>query len=220
MRRMNGWEPRTPLSRLVLALSALVLSRLASGAERPLTIIPGAAGFGMETPAGSGRHLDVPKTTVIKVTNLNTEGPGSLRAALEAEGPRVIVFEVSGNIDFRPVGGLSIRKPHVTVAGQTAPSPGITLKACELNVSTHDVLIQHIRVRVGDLLDPTRPLRNKAGWSQWSERDNMKVAGKRIVIDHCSFSWATDENVQSRASHVTFRQNIFSECLNSPKHHC
>ena len=107
-------------------------------------------------------------------------------------GPRVVVFEVAGNIDFTPLGRLSIRHPYLTVAGQTAPSPGITLKACELDIGTHDVLLQHIRVRVGDLRDPKRPTHNKAGWSQWSERDCMKVNGERIVIDHCTFSWATD----------------------------
>jgi len=148
---------------------ALAVVAMAASAGEPLPIIPGAAGFGMKTPAGSGRHLDVPKTRVIKVTNLNPSGQGSLRAALEAEGPRVVVFEVSGNIDFTPIGGLSIKHPYITVAGQTAPSPGITLKGCELNVRASDVLLQHIRVRVGDLLDPNRPIRNeKSGWSQWS----------------------------------------------------
>jgi len=205
-----------------LLTAAIVGSALFSRAPaaEPLPIIPGAAGFGMETPAGSGRHLDVPKTQVIRVTNLNTEGPGSLKAALETEGPRVVVFEVSGNIDFTPYGDLSIRHPYVTVAGQTAPSPGITLKGCELHVRAHDVLIQHIRVRVGDLRDPGKPeVDPRSGWSQWGERDCMKVGGDRVVIDHCSFSWATDENVQSRGSHLTFRHCIFSEGLNSPKHH-
>jgi hypothetical protein len=201
-----------------LVMAFLAMTSTVTAAEK-LPIIPGAAGWGMETPAGSGRHLDTPKTRVIKVTNLNTDGPGSLRAALQAEGPRVVVFEVSGNIDFTAYGNLSIRNPYVTVAGQTAPSPGITLKACQLGIRTHDVLLQHLRIRVGDLRDPKKPLRNKAGWSQWSERDNMKVGGKRIVIDHCTFSWATDENVQTRAGWVTFRQNMFTECLNSPKHH-
>ena len=188
-------------------------------AEQPLAVIPGAAGFGISTPAGSGRHLDPPQTRVIKVTNLHTEGPGSLRAALEAEGPRVVVFEVSGNIDFTPYGDLSIRHPYVTVAGQTAPPPGITLKGCQLHVRADDVLIQHIRVRVGDRRDPTRPLRNDAGWTQWSERDCMKVGGDRVVLDHCSFSWATDENVQTRGNDLTFRHCIFSEALDSAKHH-
>ena len=201
-----------------VVVAVLCFAGGARGAD-PLAIIPGAAGFGIETPAGSGRHIDVPKTRIIKVANLNTSGPGSLRAALEAEGPRVVIFEVSGNIDFSPLGGLQIRNPYVTVAGQTAPSPGITLKGCELGIRTHDVLLQHIRVRVGDLADPTRPLMTKGGWSQWSERDCMKISGERIVIDHCSFSWASDELVQSNASNVTYRHNLFGECLNSYKHH-
>ncbi len=211
-------------SRWFLVLSVIVLlstAKLARTQEAPsLPIIPGAAGFGVETPAGSGRHLDPPRTQVIKVTNLKTEGPGSLRAALEAEGPRVVVFEVSGNIDFTPLGNLTVKHPYLTIAGQTAPSPGITIKGCQVHVNADDVLIQHLRFRVGDLRDPTRPeVDEKSGWSQWSERDNMKVGGDRVVIDHCSFSWATDENVQSRGSNLTFRRNIFSECLNSPKHH-
>jgi len=203
---------------LSLVLLAVTAPATAAG---PLPILPGGhQGFGMETPAGSGRHLPVPQTRVIKVTSLNTDGPGSLREALQAEGPRVVVFEVAGNIDFTPYGSIGIKHPYLTVAGQTAPSPGITLKGCQLHINTHDVLIQHLRIRVGDLLDPTHPeVDAKSGWSQWSERDTMKVGGERIVIDHCSFSWATDENVQSRARDVTFRQCIFSECLNSPKHH-
>jgi hypothetical protein len=199
---------------VTLCLSVISLPAASGG----LPVIPGASGFGMETPAGSGRHLAKPQTTVYKVTNLNDAGPGSLREALTAEGPRVVVFEVSGNIEM--VGAVGIKHPYLTVAGQTAPSPGITLKRCELVVSASDVLLQHIRVRVGDLVDPKQPLRNeKSGWTQWSERDTMKVVGDRVVIDHCSFSWAPDENVQSTGRDVTFRHNIFSEGLNSQKHH-
>jgi len=94
---------------LVLALTSLAVSGVEQ--EKTLPVIPGAHGFGIQTPGGSGRHLDPPNTRVIKVTNLNTEGPGSLQAALAAEGPRVVVFEVSGNIDFTPIGGLTIRSP-------------------------------------------------------------------------------------------------------------
>ncbi len=204
----------------VLAMAALTFqAHPAARGDTPLPIVPGAAGFGITTPAGSGRHLTPPATRVIKVTTLATEGPGSFREALEAEGPRTIVFEVSGNIDFTPCGDLSIRHPYVTVAGQTAPSPGITLKGCQMHVRAHDVLLQHMRIRVGDLRDPARPLRNKAGWTQWSERDCMKVGGDRVVLDHCSFSWATDENVQTRGNDLTLRHCIFSEGLDSAKHH-
>ncbi len=217
MHRMRKYRE---LLTTTLVGSVLIVQALVVPAAEPLPIIPGAHGFGIQTPAGSGRHLDVPKTRVIKVTNLNTEGPGSLRAALEAEAPRVVVFEVSGNIDFTPYGSLSIRNPYVTVAGQTAPSPGITLKGCELNVSADDVLLQHIRVRVGDLRDPNRPERNpNSGWTQWSERDCMKVGGDCVVVDHCSFSWATDEDVQTRGNDLTFRHNIISEGLDSSRHH-
>ena len=190
-------------------------------AGQSLPIIPGAHGFGMDTPAGSGRHLDEPETRVIKVTNLNTKGPGSLRAALETEGPRVVVFEVSGNIDFTPHESLAIRNPYVTVAGQTAPSPGITLKGCEVHIATHDVLLQHLRFRVGDLEDPEMTARYKGKkWTQWSERDCMKVRSSAhdVVIDHCSFSWSTDENIQSTGHRLTFRQNLISEGLISPLH--
>jgi len=164
-------------------------------------------------------YFGAQKTTVYKVTNLNTHGPGSLQAALDASGARVIVFEVAGNIDYTPFGGLTISRPYVTIAGQTAPSPGITLKGCEVRIGTHDVLMQHIRVRVGDLSKSDKITKNKAGWTQFSERDCMKVSGHHIVIDHCSFSWATDENVQSGADNLTFRHNIFSEGLHSAKHH-
>ena len=129
-----------------LASMVMLASAHAVVETQKLPIIPGAAGFGIHTPAGSGRHLSPVQTRVIKVTNLNPSGPGSLQAALAAEGPRVVVFEVAGNIDLSPLGGLSIRNPFVTVAGQTAPSPGITIKAGELSIGTHDVLLQHIRI--------------------------------------------------------------------------
>ena len=218
--RPAGGRRRLRRMAVVLATAAVTLAPLAATrGDTPLPVIPGAAGFGIRTPAGSGRHLTPPSTRVLKVTTLATEGPGSLREALEAEGPRTIVFEVSGNIDFTPYGDLSIRHPYVTVAGQTAPSPGITLKGCQLHVRTHDVLLQHIRIRVGDLRDPTQPVRNKAGWTQWGERDCMKVGGDRVVLDHCSFSWATDEDVQTRGNDLTFRHCIVSEGLDSAKHH-
>lgn len=214
MRKMKLLKPG-----LVLLIFLSFLRPAISGGDQKLPIIPGARGFGITTPAGSGRHLAEPQTRVIRVTNLNAEGPGSLRTALAAEGPRVVVFEVGGNIDFTPYGNLTINDPYVTVAGQTAPSPGITLKGCQIHVRADDVLLQHIRVRTGDLRDPGQPIKKKSGWSQWSERDCMKVGGDRIVVDHCSFSWATDENVQTRGNELTFRHNIFSEALDSSRHH-
>lgn len=83
-----------------------------------LPVFPGAEGFGTDTPAGRGG-------VVLRVTNLEADGAGSLRAALTAEGPRVVVFEVSGTIALTE--NLRIESPFVTVAGQTAPSPGVTI---------------------------------------------------------------------------------------------
>jgi hypothetical protein len=107
----------------------------------PLPVFPGAIGFGSTTVAGRGGQ-------VLKVINLNPSGPGSLHAAVSASGPRVVVFEVSGTI--RITSDMVIQNPYITIAGQTAPSPGILIRGAALTIATHDVLVQHIRVRAGD----------------------------------------------------------------------
>ena len=88
-------------------------------AAAQLLAFPGAMGWAATTPGGRGGQI-------IKVTTLVNDGPGSLRAAIDAKGPRIVVFEVGGVIDLDRR-TLTIREPHVTIAGQTAPSPGITL---------------------------------------------------------------------------------------------
>ncbi len=95
---------------------------------------PGAAGFGVQTPGGhDGR--------IIKVTNLNSDGPGSLRAALAVKGRRIVVFEVGGIIDLDST-ILKISEPFITIAGQTAPSPGISIiRGGMIIEDTHDVVI-------------------------------------------------------------------------------
>src|SRR5688572_25035631 len=162
----------------VLAAAALTLGA-ATAQARP--VIPGAAGYGMETVAGRGGK-------VYKVTNLNASGAGSLKACVsDATGPRVCVFEVSGTI--RITTDMMVRNGNLTIAGQTAPSPGITIRGAALRIQANDILIQHIRVRAGD--DPNGP--------DPDNRDSLKIEGndsrqvRNIVIDHCSFSWAIDE---------------------------
>ena len=155
---------------------------------------------------------------VIRVTNLDAEGPGSLRAALETKGARIVVFEVGGVIDLEKK-PLVIKEPFVTIAGQTAPSPGITLIRGHFSIQTHDVLVQHIRVRPGDAGEPKR-----SGW----EPDGISTSGGdayNITIDHCSISWATDENLSASGpqnegpdatSHrITFSNCIIAECLSN-----
>jgi hypothetical protein len=184
-----------------MALPCLPLNALA------IPVIPGAAGFGIETPAGRGG-------AIYRVTNLNSAGEGSLRACVDATGPRVCVFETSGVI--RLDADLSIRNPYLTIAGQTAPSPGIMLRGAGLRVSASNVLVQHIRVRVGD--DSTGPAP--------ANRDALKIESpaaqpvSNIVIDHCSFSWSVDEvaSIWEGARQITLRNNVFSEPLNESIH--
>ncbi len=188
---------------LVGVLLAAMLP-LATALSQP--VIPGGVGFGLGTPAGRGGEI-------IRVTNLNSRGPGSLAACVQASGPRICVFEVSGTI--RLSSNLSIEHPYLTIAGQTAPAPGIMIRGAGVAIRASDVLIQHIAIRPGD--DPKGP--------RLRSRDALKILGtdgptRNVVIDHCSLSWAIDEIVEvwgSQWNDVTFSNNIFSEPLrNAP----
>lgn len=167
-----------------------VVNRAKAAPPDALPVIPGAAGFGMDTPAGRGGE-------VLRVTTLADSGPGSLRAALEVKGPRVIVFEVSGTI--ATTRHFVIREPFVTVAGQTAPSPGITIRGAGLFILTHDVLVQHLRIRPGGA--PEGPA--------FRNRDAITIGATsgqstyNVVVDHVSCSWATDETISTWAEHDT-----------------
>ena len=94
---------------------------------------PGALGAAAKTPGGRGGKI-------LRVTTLAPTGPGSLLEALDTDGPRIVVFEVGGVIDMQQH-EIKITKPFLTIAGQTAPSPGITLIRTGIDVMTHDVII-------------------------------------------------------------------------------
>ena len=178
----------------------------------PLPILPGMAGGGSKTPAGSGPNRTGGK--VFHVTNLSASGPGSLRYALESSGPRIVVFDVSGYIQLTSM--IEIHEPYVTIAGQTAPYPGITLKGGGIRIRTHDVLVQHIRIRPGD--DPVGP--------EPASRDALSIGNKHeelfnIVVDHVSLSWGIDENMDiwyPGHHDITLRNSILSEALNDSLH--
>jgi len=173
---------------------------LCTNALAQQAVIPGAAGFGINTPAGRGGEI-------IRITNLNNSGTGSLRACVQASGPRICVFEVSGTIQLES--DITARNPNLTIAGQTAPAPGIMIRNASLAIETSDVLVQHLAVRAGD--DPNG--------SRLHSRDSLKIIGdspiRNIVIDHCSFSWAIDEVIEvwNDWDDVTLSNNIFSEPL-------
>ncbi len=170
-----------------------------------LPVIPGAAGYGIDTPAGRGGK-------VYRVTTLDDSGPGSLRECVTASGPRVCVFEISGSI--RLESKLVVENPHLTIAGQTAPDPGILIRNAGLYIDASDVLVQHIAVRVGDDPDGEKP----------DIRDTFKIGGhgrvKNVVIDHSSFSWGIDGvvDIWGDWSDVTVLNSIISEPLHDSLH--
>ena len=96
----------------------------------------------MSTPAGRGGK-------VYKVTNLGASGTGSLKACVDGTGPRVCIFEVSGTI--RLTSDLVIRNHKITIAGQTAPSPGIMIRGAGLRIQANDVLVRLERFWAGSL---------------------------------------------------------------------
>ena len=179
---------------------------------------PGAVGWAAGTPGGRGGKI-------IRVTNLKADGPGSFKEAIESKGPRIVVFEVGGVIDMARK-ELNIREPYLTIAGQTAPSPGITLIRTGIDVRTHDVIVRHIRIRTG--------VDGQAKRSGWEPDAFNTVSAYNVIADHCTFSWAIDENMSSsgprfkgntpdewraNTSHdITFSYNLASEGLADASH--
>lgn len=158
---------------------------------------PGAEGYGKFTRGGRGGD-------VIEVTNLNDSGAGSLRAAVEANGPRTVIFRTGGNI--RLESDLVIREPFITIAGQTAPGEGICISDYSLVIEADEVIVRHVRVRLGDRAG--RPV------DAISARFH-----KNIIIDHVSASWAIDETASVYyCDSITVQWCIISESLHNSVH--
>jgi pectate lyase len=195
-----------------LALACLLMAAVPQAA----TAEPSVKGWA-NTEGGRGGR-------VLRVTNLNADGPGSFKWAVEQPGKRIIVFEVSGAIDLG-LKVITIRQPDLTIAGQTAPSPGITLIRGGIDIATHDVIIQHIRLRVG-----------RSGQPPFSwESDGISTVGAHdVIVDHCSLTWALDENLsasgprftgstpeqwrQGTSHNITYSYNIIAEGLAHASH--
>jgi pectate lyase len=190
------------------------------GADNPAaTAFPGALGWAAHTPGGRGGRI-------LRVTTLDPTGPGSLGAAVAAKGPRIVVFEVGGVIDL-DVKELRVDEPYLTIAGQTAPQPGITLIRGGMVIATHDVVVRHIRIRPGE-----------AGLAKMAGVDFDAITTLRgardVIVDHCSLTWATDENLSASSTRfhgeteaewmaaasrrITFSNNILAEGLAHATH--
>ncbi len=184
-------------------LSGKCGSAAASQGKTPA--FPGAEGAGAYTVGGRGGR-------VIEVTNINDSGPGSLRAAVEAEGPRIVVFRISGTIEMKSA--LTIKNPYITIAGQTAPGGGICLKNYRLDVSADNVIIRYIRCRPADNMEGTLGFRGDNIDSLDAHR------AKNIIIDHCSASWSVDETLSSTYTDlITVQWCLITESLNCSVHH-
>lgn len=181
--------------------------------QAKIPAFPGAEGGGMYSFGGRGGKIYV-------VTTLADSGPGSFREALEAAGPRIVVFNVAGIIKLKD--RIRVRAPYVTIAGNTAPGDGVCIAGNTVELETHDIVIRHMRFRRGE--------------TDAAER-NDSFGGNpvgNLMIDHVSASWGLDENMSMYRHmyqppgggpelklptvNVTIQNSIFSEALNIYHH--
>ncbi|MET0893141.1 MAG: hypothetical protein ABWY01_06190 [Pseudoxanthomonas sp.] len=207
---------------LCFALAGLLSCAMGASQATAAAVLafPDAQGWAAHATGGRGGQI-------IRVTTLAAEGPGSFAEAVNRKGPRTVVFEVGGVIDLGAK-TLRIVQPDLTIAGQTAPAPGITLVRGGLDIATSNVVVRHLRVRPGDAGKPRR--------SGFDFDAISTVAGKDIIIDHCSLTWATDEGLSASgprfaaggtsaedfrnatSRRITFSNNLIAEGLAHSSH--
>jgi hypothetical protein len=188
-------------------------SRVDELPQAAIPAFPGAEGGGKFSFGGRGGK-------VLVVTNLNDDGPGSLRWACEQGGARIVVFNVAGIIRIKTP--IIIRAPYITIQGQTAPGDGVCVAGESFWLNTHDVIIRYMRFRRGET---------------WVGRRDDAIGGNpigNIMIDHVSASWGLDENMSMYRHmyndstgkiedkfptvNITIQNSIFSEALDTWNH--
>lgn len=181
--------------------------------QAPVPAFPGAQGGGMYSFGGRGGKVFV-------VTSLEDSGPGTFREALEAGGPRIVVFNVAGIIKLKDK--IRVRAPYITIDGSSAPGDGVCIAGDTVELETHDVVIRNMRFRRGNT---------------WVGDRNDSLGGNpigNIMIDHVSASWGLDENMSMYRHmyqppdggkdlklptvNITIQNSIFSEGLNTYNH--
>ena len=165
--------------------------------DHSVPAFPGAEGHGRYVTGGRGGE-------VRHVTNLENTGEGSFRTAVSGDQPKIVVFDVAGVIPL--LADVTIGA-NTTIAGQTAPYPGITLRYRTLRVKDN-VIMRYIRVRRGEEKD-----KNDGADAIW---DRNRTG---IMLDHCSFSWSIDEVASFYDNNnFTMQWCTIAESLNNAGH--
>ncbi len=183
--------------------AALAVYRPDELPAKDLIAFPQAEGFGAYSVGGRGGKLYV-VTSLEDSSRRDGVSAGTLREAVEADGPRIVVFAVSGTITLNDL--LHVQNPYLTIAGQTAPGDGVCISGRGMEIDTHDVILRHLRIRPAE---------------RGTSCDCIALRNARIVIvDHCSLSWATDElcSTTRRSSDITFQWCIMGEPLERRNH--
>lgn len=191
------------MKHLLLAI-ALGLSSLVSS-QTPA--FPGAEGFGRYTSGGRGGTVYYVNTLEDNLLGNSVTREGSLRWCLSRQGTKTILFKVSGTIFLQSP--LSINLPNVTLAGQSAPGDGVAVGGQPVTISASNVIVRYLRFRMGDQLNT-----NADGADALGARKYQK-----IMIDHCSMSWSTDECVSIYENqNTTVQWCIIAESLRLSGH--
>lgn len=200
---------------LAVMTSAAPAAVIADGSDtesvkpQKVTAFPGAEGGGMYTTGARGAAESGESMEVYHVTNLNDSGKGSFRDAV-SQGNRVVVFDVSGMIELQS--RVSISQSNITVLGQTAPGDGICFRGNSIKVNGKNIILRYLRCRVGShMLDGSE--------TETQDGFGIPIGAEGVILDHCSISWGTDENLSIvAAKDVTIQRCIVSEALNSSIH--
>ena len=210
IRNGQNWlvvRARASLGWMVCGL-CLALDSGAMTVDKYLPAFPGAEGFGAFTPGGrGGKVLFVTTLEDYDASKGEAPIPGSLRAALDTNGPRIVTFRVSGTIFLKT--SLTVRQPWLTIAGQTAPGDGICIARSLFRIETHDVIVRHLRFRLGDQAE------RESGTFQ------IGNGSQNVIVDHCSLSWSTDENCTvhgPNVQNITLQWCLIAESLNRSFH--
>jgi len=192
----------SPMKKISLLIMLLLIAcvGLSVDMQAQQDAFPGAEGFGRYANGGRGGD-------VYHVINLDDDGAGSLRFGIErASGPRTIVFDISGNIQLES--RLSVKKSHITIAGQTAPGDGITLGGHAFYIDADHIIVRYIRCRFGD--------------TSGEQYDAISITGgSHIILDHVTASWSVDETLSCQNEDVdslTVQWCMITESLRNSVH--